>query len=580
MRESIRENIFVLQTGDLLAFSTLSPFGAQESGPKARKAIGDTFVVHYISCVTNRETRVALMPAFIAVPIVLPALALLALGLIPSRIANQRAGLFRQAVTGLVACQLVIVTLMAVFIASGISPTIAVEFKPLPTLFGIYYDGVAALMLAMVSAVGWVICRFSIRYLDGESGQGRYFRWTGFTIGAVSLLVVSGNLLMFFGCWVTTSLGLHQLLMHYGHRSAARRAAWTKFAISRLGDVALMGAIALIYSQFKTLNFSELFTLSKSVGDASPAMIWAGSLLVLGAITKSAQFPFHTWLPQTMETPTPVSALMHAGIVNAGGYLIIRTSPLLQMAPLALTGLAVVGAITACLGAVVMLTQTSVKKQLAYSTIAQMGFMMLQCGLGAFSAAMLHILAHSLYKAHAFLNSGNVMAQRTSTLATSSESQPVPWPKLAFASLAIVACFALAMATVGIDIAAKPGGLVLGAILCLALTHWVSQAIRISTDRMLIRVIATAAMICFVYAIGFLAVDKTIAASLPEGSVPTMAWLSGSIIAAGFAGMFLLQMRLSSRQTSPLLNRFYVHATNGFYLEKWEQRVFAPLAKN
>ena len=279
---------------------------------------------------------------------------------------------------------------------------------------GMYFDGATGLMLMLVSFVGLVVCRFSIRYLDGEAMQGRYFRWIGFTVGAVSLMVVAGNLLLFFVAWVATSFGLHQLLLHYGHRVAAHRAAWTKFAISRLGDAFLIGALVLTFNMFGTFELSELFSQVNDV--VSTSQITGGHaaigwLLVLGALTKSAQFPFHTWLPDTMETPTPVSALMHAGIVNAGGYLIIRMSPLVALAPSALMTLAVVGAFTACFAGVVMMTQPSIKRALAYSTIAQMGFMMLQCGLGAFAAAMLHILAHSLYKAHAFLSSGSVIAQ-------------------------------------------------------------------------------------------------------------------------------------------------------------------------
>ena len=135
----------------------------------------------------------------------------------------------------------------------------------LPIAATVYYDGVASLMLTLVSFVGWVICRYSIRYLDGEADQGRYFRWTAFTIGAVSLTVISGNLLMFVASWVMTSLGLHHLLLHYGHRPAAQRAAWTKFTISRFGDVSLIVAIAILYAEFKTLDFAELFTAARSV---------------------------------------------------------------------------------------------------------------------------------------------------------------------------------------------------------------------------------------------------------------------------------------------------------------------------
>ena len=179
-----------------------------------------------------------------------------------------------------------------------------------------------------------------------------------------------------------------------------------------------------------------------------------------------------------METPTPVSALMHAGIVNAGGYLIIRTSPLVSQSPAALGMLAIIGAVTACFAAVIMLTQTSVKRALAYSTIAQMGFMMLQCGLGAFSAAMLHILAHSLYKAHAFLGSGGVIAQRAATSGVRKplRVQDARWMLLAVAAGITVVSYGLATFCLGIGPTTKPGGFLLGFVICLALASWLWQA--------------------------------------------------------------------------------------------------------
>ncbi len=353
----------------------------------------------------------------------LPVACLWAAGFLPSRWANRHATLMRRLVTGLAGLQcLAALGYAVVFLGSGSG----VQHDHLwgkyggafdaPLAASLYYDGATSLMFLLVSFVGWIICRYSVRYLDGEATQGRYFRWTAFTIGSVSWMILAGNLLMFFAAWVATSLGLHQLLLHYGQRPAARCAAWTKFAISRLGDLALLGALVLTYTAFRTFDFAELFAAVDGSSGAGalphPTAHWIGWLLVLGAVTKSAQLPFHSWLPQTMETPTPVSALMHAGIVNAGGYLVIRTSPLISLTPSALICLAAVGAATACFASVVMLTQTSIKRSLAYSTIAQMGFMMLQCGLGAFSAAMLHILAHSLYKAHAFLGSGGVLTHR------------------------------------------------------------------------------------------------------------------------------------------------------------------------
>ncbi len=198
-------------------------------------------------------------------------------------------------------------------------------------------------------------------------------------------------------------------------------------------------------------------------------VIGACMLLVFGAITKSAQFPFHTWLPLTLETPTPVSALMHAGIVNGGGYLMIRMSPLVGEVPWAMTTLAIFGAVTACYASVVMLTQTSVKNFLAYSTIAQMGFMILQCGLGAYPAAMLHIIAHSLYKAYAFLNSGSVIKERGSMRGVNVALLPPSFPKMLACGAVLASCLIGALTLLQIDITTKPGGLLLGFILCMAL---------------------------------------------------------------------------------------------------------------
>ncbi len=273
--------------------------------------------------------------------LVLPAVGLILAGLLPSRWANRGVVWFRQLVIALAALQCMIALglgLSMLWGHRGVYDVVLFRVSPeLPLEAGVYFDGIAALMLTLVSFVGWVICRFSLRYLDGQATQGRYFRWTAFTLGAVSGMVIAGNLLMFFVAWVMTSLGLHQLLLHYAHRPAARRAAWTKFNISRLGDILLIVALALAYAEFGTFDFAELFTAMETWRTnplpASTSVAWIGWLLMMGAVTKSAQLPFHTWLPQTMETPTPVSALMHAGIVNAGGYLVIRTSPLISQAP-------------------------------------------------------------------------------------------------------------------------------------------------------------------------------------------------------------------------------------------------------
>lgn len=518
-----------------------------------------------------------LVAASISVPIGL----LLACVLVPPRRANAAARLIRQGVTAAAGLQFALAAGLALVYAIGLIPMMHLSLvgADSPLALTLRYDGVASLMLTLVSFIGWVICRYSIRYLDGESRQGGYFRWTAFTIGSVSLMVVSGNLLLFVAAWMMTSFGLHHLLLHYRDRPAAKRAAWTKFTVSRIGDAALLVALVLVYSEYGTFDFAEIFTaIQWQIGSPSWNATLAGWCLVLGAVTKSAQIPFHTWLPLTMETPTPVSALMHAGIVNAGGYLIIRTSPLVSLNANAMTALAVIGGITACVAAVVMLTQSSIKKSLAYSTIAQMGFMMLQCGLGAFSAAMLHILAHSLYKAHAFLSSGSVLDQATDVAGANASAPRAQWPQLGLAVVAVGCLYLASLAIFGISPASKPGGVLLGFVLSLALSSWLARAFATSSRGIIAGSLGLAGILCLAYATCFFAVDSLVSPSLPEIAAPAAAWVVAAVVVTGFMAMLILQQLVLAETPPRWLRSVYVHAANGFYVDAWLRRSLATLA--
>ncbi|MEI7957080.1 MAG: proton-conducting transporter membrane subunit, partial [Verrucomicrobiota bacterium] len=268
-------------------------------------------------------------------------------------------------------------------------------------------DAVSSVMVVLVSFLGTVVVRFSRNYLAGDPAQTKFFSWMSLTLAAVLTLVLSGNLLVLLTVWVATSLCLHRLLLHHPGRAGAVFSARKKFVFSRVGDVCLLAASLLLFRAHGTWNFDAIFA-SVAAGNTG-GLPTVGFLLVACAALKSAQFPFHSWLPDTMETPTPVSAFMHAGIINAGGFLIVRFSPLFAHAAGALNLLVWIGTVTAAFGAVVMLAQPGVKRALAYSTIAQMGFMMLQCGLGAYGLALIHIAAHALYKAHAFLTAGSTV---------------------------------------------------------------------------------------------------------------------------------------------------------------------------
>ena len=208
--------------------------------------------------------------------------------------------------------------------------------------------------------------------------------------------------------WVATSLFLHRLLLFYPDRIAAQRAARKKFVTARLGDVALIGAAVLLTLGLRHDRHRAILSAARA-GSGGGLAVAAAGFLAAAALLKSAQFPTHGWLTEVMETPTPVSALLHAGVINAGGFLLIRFADVMLLAPGVLAVLVMIGGFTALFGGLVMLTQPAVKTSLAWSTVAQMGFMILECGLALFPLALLHIVAHSLYKAHSFLASGGAV---------------------------------------------------------------------------------------------------------------------------------------------------------------------------
>jgi NAD(P)H-quinone oxidoreductase subunit 5 len=270
-------------------------------------------------------------------------------------------------------------------------------------------DGLTVAMLGLVTLVGFVLVRFSGPYLDGDPGRRGDFRAMLATLAGVTVLVGTDHLGVALAAWTGTSLALHRLLTHFRERPAARLAAREKFVASRVAEALLLGAVVLIGREVGSLSISEL---ERHVGDAatlSPALRLAAVLIVGCVALKSAALPFHGWLTHVMEAPTPVSALLHAGVVNLGAFVLLRLAPLLAHAPEAQLALVAIGGSTAVLAGLILPTRVSVKLQLAWSTIAQMGFVLLECGLGAYDLALLHLLAHSLYEAHAFLTAGSTV---------------------------------------------------------------------------------------------------------------------------------------------------------------------------
>jgi NAD(P)H-quinone oxidoreductase subunit 5 len=450
---------------------------------------------------------------------------------------------------------------------------------------GVYFDALSATIFGLVAFLGAIVTRYALNYLKGDAEQGRFLKWLCVTIGAVLTLIVAGNLLLLTLAWVATSLSLNKLLTFYGDRPSALIAARKKFVISRLGDACMVGALVLAARAFESWQFSEMFARAGQMRESGvvPGEVGAmGLLLVAGAMLKSAQFPFHSWLPDTMETPTPVSALMHAGIINAGGFLLVRLSPIVSLSPTALNILALVGAFTALFASLVMMTQASVKRMLAFSTIAQMGFMMLQCGLGAFSVAVLHIVAHSLYKAHAFLSSGSVVAiSKGSWVPT---GRPSAHPGVLAAALAgavaVVGASALAF---GVSPSKEPGALVLGAVLVMALTHllwsaWGQSQGATLSPRLAASGLAMAAAVSVAYFALHIGFKYLLASSVAQAE--PVRGVEGALlvlVVALFGAVLVFQEQLPTWASRPWCHALYVHARNGFYFNTLANRAVQAL---
>jgi len=285
-------------------------------------------------------------------------------------------------------------------------------------------DNVTVAVLLLISLVGWVVVRYSSVYVRGDAHEQHYVRRLLATLAAVSVVVVANHLLLLVAAWAAASVAMHGLLTYFGDRPVAVAVAHKKFLLARCADACMLGAVVAFWSAFSTLRIDAIVARAAAMSSL-PASARVGILLIaLAAVLKCAQLPFHGWLIQVMEAPTPVSALLHAGVVNLGGVVLLRFAPIVDRAVETRAVLVVVGVVTAVVASLVMTTRVSVKVALAWSTCAQMGFMLMQCGLGLWEMALLHLLAHSVYKAHAFLGAGGIVRQTQRRQLATAASAP------------------------------------------------------------------------------------------------------------------------------------------------------------
>lgn len=282
------------------------------------------------------------------------------------------------------------------------------DFQP---SIGLALDGLSLTMLGIITAVGFLIHLFAAWYMRGDDGITRFYTYMNLFVFSMVLLVLGDNLLLLFLGWEGVGMCSYLLIGYYYQDSANGWAGFKAFIITRIGDVFLAIGMFLLFAKLGTLDIAEILSLAPQMWRAGDPMVELAALLLLGgAVGKSAQLPLHTWLADAMAGPTPVSALIHAAtMVTAGVYLIARMHGIFELAPTALYLTGLIGALTLLMAGFAALAQTDIKRVLAYSTMSQIGYMFLALGVGAYDAAIFHLMIHAFFKALLFLSAGAVI---------------------------------------------------------------------------------------------------------------------------------------------------------------------------
>jgi NAD(P)H-quinone oxidoreductase subunit 5 len=427
-------------------------------------------------------------------------------------------------------------------------------------------DALSAIMFTMIAILGFIILKFSTNYLAGDKRQAVFMARLATTIAAVELLVLSGNLAQLFLLWIATSVCLHYLLVFYRSRPQAIAAARKKFLVARIGDVSLLISFWLLYIHFGTGDLAKIFSSVPEMIQWNASLTAASVLLVIAALLKSAQFPTHGWLIEVVETPTPVSALLHAGLLNAGPFLIIRMGFLMNEATTASMLLIIVGGFTALFASVVYLTQPTVKVSLGYSSVAHMGFSLLVCGFGVYSAAILHLVAHSFYKAHSFLSSGSVVDVVRAKKVVLPQRRGSSW-RIGFSILFVLSVYGICCLLWGIDPQKEIGLMAIGAIIVMGL----SQALVQTFDtKGTLKAVGRSVVWVVVVTFMFFLLEKG-SHLLIQSQIPAGNHLEGPLKVAAFAVItsfvlvILIQMAAPGRLQTAWSNHLGIHLRNGLY---------------
>lgn len=427
----------------------------------------------------------------------------------------------------------------------------------------------SAILAVLVQGLALVIASFSGRYLQGDvqglAGQRRYAAALAGVLASVHVLLLADHWVLLIGAWAAVGMCLQTLLCFYGDRPFALLAAHKKRLADRVADALLVAAAGLAWHEVGNGSLTALAqhaAAQSAQGTTSVALQASAVLLVLAVVLRTALLPVHGWIIQVMEAPTPVSALLHAGVVNLGGWVLIRQSALIEASPVARWLLVGLGVATALLAGMVMMTRISIKVRLAWSTVAQMGFMVMECGLGLYTLAALHLIGHSLYKAHAFLASSGAV-QQTRLQQMRGHAVPTAW------SMGLAPVLAVAVVA-GLQLALPswPGWWTVVLALAWAPLMWMPHETRPGRSSMMVLGAGTVSVAC-------LTLLATLAHALPLGLVDAPHDAAGILVAAAMGLMYAALVVLQRWPQHLSAWRRWSYA--GFYVDEVYTRVTLSL---
>lgn len=412
-------------------------------------------------------------------------------------------------------------------------------------------------MLALVVLVGLVTTHYAAVALRGTSLRRRALAWFGATLAAALLVIAVDDLIVLALGWTAASLALHHLLTLIPQRTPALVGAHKKFVVSRIADVAIAAAVVLTARTLHTTSITELLARTAALPTLPWTLELAAVLLVIAVALRSAQLPMHGWLLQVMEAPTPVSALLHAGVINLGAFVLILLGGLVGRSTVATTLLVLIGGVTAALAGLVMLTRADVKGALAWSTAAQMGFVLLEIGVGAYAIALLHIVAHALYKAHAFLDSGRLVRPRARVRAPRDGRA---WLVGAVAAVVLVGgTIALSWGAV----LETRAGVLSALVVVLSGVPLLARHASARGWRMLRLPVGGAIGIPLLYA----AWHAVLHPLVPRTAITAVPLATAVLVALGFTALLVVQGIILARPGSGFARWLYPHALHGFHLD-------------